>query len=293
MVSNLEYYRSFFWVATLHSFTQAADLLYVSQSAVSQSVRKLENELGCELFERSGRSFRLTPEGENLFRYVRRAVEELESGETLVSRRSSLASGELQIGATETSIRYFLGPKLREFHDANPSVSISFRGATTAELCRLLQEGSLEIAFLFTPVPSQFDFHLKKLTEIRDIPVVSSSFPIDRNKVYTPLQLTDYPLISVTQDNSVRSIFDDWFHKDGAMFLPDYTVKSMNLVLSLVENGLGIGMVPEPYALPGIENGSLVRLTTTSLPAKRILYAASLPAVPISVAAKAFLAMFR
>ena len=68
---------------------------------------------------------------------------------------------------------------------------------------------------------------------------------------------------------------------------------SMACVLGAILNGLGIGIVPEPYALPGIENGRLVRLTTTSLPAKRTLYAASLPAVPISVAAKAFLSMFR
>ena len=119
MISNLEYYRNFYWVANLHNFTKASEKLCVSQSAVSQSIKKLEAEIGCTLFDRSGKDLKLTDEGERLFLHVRRAIEEFEVGENQVSQLSTLRTGELQIGATETTIRYFLGPWLKSFKKEN------------------------------------------------------------------------------------------------------------------------------------------------------------------------------
>ena len=90
MISNLEYYRTFFAVGSFLSFTRAADYLCVSQPAVSQSIRRLEEELGCTLFIRSGKSMFFTAEGQELFRHVKTVMKELHSAEYYVSKLSAL-----------------------------------------------------------------------------------------------------------------------------------------------------------------------------------------------------------
>lgn len=152
---------------------------------MSQSIKKLEAEIGCPLFDRSGKDLKLTLEGERLFLHVRRAIEEFEVGENQVSQLSSLRTGELQIGATETTIRYFLGPWLKSFKKENPSIRVTFKGATTSELCNLLDEGTIEIAFLISPIPQTFNFNMELIDTVTDIPVVSSDFDINTKPEYS------------------------------------------------------------------------------------------------------------
>lgn len=292
MVSNLEYYRTFFAVANFRHITRAAEYLCVSQSAVSQSVRKLEQELGCRLFERSGRGLALTAEGEALYSHVQHAMQEIYTGENIVSRLTHLKSGELQIGATETSLRFFVLDKIRSFRQKYPDIRMSVRGTTTTDLCRSLQDAELEIAFLISPIPDGFDFHLQLISEIEDIPVVSSDFPIDFTRVYTPRELQQYPMIATAQGNTVRQYFDNWFIDSGVVPEYDFTVRAMGLMPPLLLNGLGIGIIAKNYVEDDIKEGRLVQLKTTSLPEKRSLYIATNPRTALPSAAREFIRLF-
>ena len=292
MVSNLEYYRTFFAVANFRHITRAAEYLCVSQSAVSQSVRKLEQELGCRLFERSGRGLALTAEGEALYSHIQHAMQEIYTGENIVSRLTHLKSGELQIGATETSLRFFVLDKIRSFRQKYPDIKMSVRGTTTTDLCRSLQDAELEIAFLISPIPDGFDFHLQLISEIEDIPVASSDFPIDFSKVYTPRELQQFPMIATAQGNTVRQYFDNWFIDSGVVPEYDFTVRAMGLMPPLLLNGLGIGIIAKNYVEDDIKEGRLVQLKTISLPEKRSLYIATNPRTALPSAAREFIRLF-
>ena len=98
MQVNLEYYRVFYYVAQTGSLSRAAEQLSVSQPAVSQSLRQLENTLGTSLFTRTSRGVKLTKEGELLFSYVRRGYENIETGEKKLRQMLNLDIGELHIG---------------------------------------------------------------------------------------------------------------------------------------------------------------------------------------------------
>lgn len=292
MISNLEYYRTFLYVANLRSFTKAAELLYISQSAVSQTIKKLENELNCNLFERTSHGLVLTEEGEELYLHVQKAMEELDRGENALSNMSSLRTGELQIGATETSVRHFISPKIKEFKANNPNIRITFKGGNTSDLCIMLQNGEIEIAFLISPIPHSYQFHLTKILDFQDIPVVSTEFAMDLSKIYDISELINYPLITVDPTNQVRRIFDEWFMKEDVFLNPDYTVRSMGLVLPLVQNNLGIGFIPGEYVQSDIEKGRLAQVLTKSLPEKRTLYLAIRSAGSVSTIGKRFLSEF-
>lgn len=289
MKFNLEYYRSFFMTANFLSFTKAAEHLFLTQSAVSQSVKKLESELNCQLFLRTSQGLQLTKEGKLLYEHVKRAFEELQTGEYLIMKLGNFNIGNLQIGATETSLRFLLAPLIQKFKDAFPDIHITFIGSTTRDTCRQLRNGDIEIAFLISPIPSEFHFELIKIYEFQDVFVASKDFPMDFDKVYTPEEISMFPLISVTPENSVRSFIDSWFMEYNVLFVPEYTVKSTGLILPLVKNHLGIGILPSPFAADGIKNGSLIPIKTTCIPQPRDTYLATNPSNPVSVISKEFI----
>ncbi len=293
MISNIEYYRTFLYVAKFKSFTTAADHLCVSQSAVSQSIRKLENELGCKLLTRNAREFKLTAEGELLFSYVQRAMGELFTGENMLNRMTSFLAGELKIGATETVIRAFLPTQLSTFKDRFPNIKITFLGATIPELRTFLDDGSIELGFLVSPFTHKEKFDLARIADIQDIPVVSESFDIDLKKTYSLSELSQYPIITVSGENHVRQMLDEFFAQDNVFLSPDYTVRNVGTVQALTESGLGIGFLPEVIVRQQLASGSLVQLKTEKLPPKRTIYLATNPAHPISPIVREFLSMFK
>ena len=101
MMTNLEYYKVFYYVAVCQSMTLAAERLMISQPAVSQSMRQLEKALDTKLIVRCARGIRLTPEGEILFSYIKQGYEEMQQGEQVLSKLKNLESGEIRIGASD------------------------------------------------------------------------------------------------------------------------------------------------------------------------------------------------
>ena len=119
---NYELYKVFYYVASTLSFSEAASQLFISQSAVSQSIKTLEKKLNQTLFIRSTKKVQLTPEGEILLRHIEPAVH-LISRETQLMDTSA-GGGQLRIGASDTICRYFLVPYLEKFHKAFPGAHI-------------------------------------------------------------------------------------------------------------------------------------------------------------------------
>lgn len=136
---------------------------------------------------------------------------------------------------------------------------------------------------------SFYNFNLELIDEVADIPVVSSDFDINTKPEYPPSELLKYPLITVSEENAVRDVLNKWFWQDNSILIPDFTVSNMGLVLPLVKDGLGIGILPEVYVKEELKKGSLVQLKTKNLPQKRMLYAATSPEVSLSAIGKAFL----
>ena len=113
---NYELYKVFYYVAISLSFSDASKQLFISQSAVSQSVKVLEKKLGITLFIRSTKRVQLTPEGETLLRHIEPAMNLIKRGEAQIMEASNLGGGQLRIGASDTICRYYLVPFLNKFH---------------------------------------------------------------------------------------------------------------------------------------------------------------------------------
>ena len=121
MDQNLTLYRAFYAVATHLNISIAAKELYISQPAISKSIKKLEDNLGTPLFVRNSRGVKLTEEGQLLYDYVSKAFNNLESGEEQIKRIKDLGIGQIKIGVSTTLCKYILLNYLKGFIKDNPS----------------------------------------------------------------------------------------------------------------------------------------------------------------------------
>ena len=120
---NYELYKVFYYVATTLSFSEASKQLFISQSAVSQSIKALEKKLDQSLFIRSTKRVQLTPKGGILLRHVEPAMNLIKRGEAQIMDAVS-TGGRIRIGASDTICRYFLVPYLKRFHRKFPNIHI-------------------------------------------------------------------------------------------------------------------------------------------------------------------------
>ena len=149
---NYELYKVFYFVAKTLSFSEASKCLYISQSAVSQSVKVLEKKLGQTLFIRSTKRVQLTPEGEILFKHIEPAMNLIHKGETQLLEANTLNGGQLRIAASDTICRYFLVPYLNKFHKLYPNVHIKVTNSTSIDCARILENGQVD--FIITNYPN-------------------------------------------------------------------------------------------------------------------------------------------
>lgn len=127
---NYELYKVFYYVASTLSFSEASKQLFISQSAVSQSIKALEKKLDQTLFIRSTKKVRLTTEGEILLRHIEPAISLIKRGESQLLD-VGVRGGQLHIGASDTICRYFLVPYLERFHREFPGAHIKVTNATS------------------------------------------------------------------------------------------------------------------------------------------------------------------
>lgn len=139
----------FLAVAEHGSFTRAAAALHVSQPALSQQVRQLEDALGAQLFDRSGRATRLTDAGEVYFRYARRAQQDLEAGRRAIHDVQDLSRGTLRIAVMPTFTAYLLGPLVAAFHERHPRIALDVREMPQDAMEARLNDDELDLGIAF------------------------------------------------------------------------------------------------------------------------------------------------
>lgn len=150
MVSNLEYYKTFYYVAKTGSLTQAASLLSISQPAVSQALKQLEQQTNAKLFRRVSKGVKLTAEGELLYSYVAKGYEQFLLGEERLKQMQNSELGEIHIGASDMTLQFFLLPYLEQFHEKYPGIKVIVSNAPTPETIENLKKNRL-ISVLSVP----------------------------------------------------------------------------------------------------------------------------------------------
>jgi len=288
MNAKLEQYRVFKTVADCGSISGAARELYLSQSAVSQSVRILENSLHVRLFARASRGVMLTADGEILYDYVTRALSLLEAGEDRLAQSKGLMAGEISIGANDTLTKYYLLPYLQRYHRAYPHIRIRICNGTSRRVTELLEAGQVDIAFATAPEKGK-SFRMRECFETHTAFVAAPDYDCDFDKSYTLEQISRFPLILLDRTASSRRYLEECFLAKGLKLEPEIELSSHNLLIAIARIGLGVACVTEEMALSGLQRGIIRKLKTAEeIPARQVVMCSMDTAV--SAAAERFMA---
>ena len=286
MAVKLELYKVFKEVAEAGNITAAAQALYISQSAVSQSIKQLESDLQTRLFARNSRGVTLTADGKLLYEYVRSAIGLLETGEAKLSQTRELQMGQLTIGASDTVTSQFLLPYLDSFHRQYPAIHIQIVSGRSHKVLGLLQSGKVDIAFASTP--GEGSFETVPCFATHSIFVASPEYPCDFSHIYTLSEISDFPLILLERKASSRLYLEKYFLQNGLRLNPEIELGARSLLVDLAAIGFGVAGVTEEFVRKDLESGRLRKLETSFEIPPRSVDMCILRGVPQTAAAQRF-----
>ncbi len=280
---SLDWYRAFLAAAQTGSITRAAEALYVSQPALSQTIRQLEAALSCALFRRTPKGVVLTAEGKALLPFAQEGIARLWQGERRVRALTSLEDGEITVGASDMTLEFFLLPRLEEFHRLYPGVRVTITNGPTPETLKKLEAGVIDFGVVSEPADFPGAIPLR---EIEDIFVAR---PSDAPARPLPLpELAARPLVLLEKDTSTRRYVDAFFAENGVRPVPAFELATSSLIVQFARRGLGVGCVVRDFAQRALAEGAVEEVRTTPpIPPRRFLLAAR--GEPASKAAEALL----
>ncbi|MGN1148538.1 MAG: LysR family transcriptional regulator [Lachnospiraceae bacterium] len=286
MITNLEYYKVFYYVAGTGSLTQAAGLLSISQPAVSQSIKLLEEQIGTRLFTRVSKGVRLTAEGELLYSYVSKGYEQIEAGEQKLKQMLNLELGEIHIGASDMTLQFYLLPFLERFHEMYPAIKVVVTNAPTPETLRNLHSGQIDFGIVSTPFESDKNLQVTAVRSIEDIFVCGRRFISYKNRTLDLSELEKLPIIYLEKSTSTRSYMDSFLSANGVYVQPEFELATSDMIVQFALRNLGIGCVVRDFALPHLQSGKLFELRFNKIIPKREFCIVTDTKKPTSAAAK-------
>ena len=287
---NYELYKVFYHVAVTLSFSEASKQLFISQSAVSQSIKVLEKKLNQTLFIRSTKKVQLTPEGEILFKHIEPAMNLIRRGENQLLEANTLNGGQLRIGASDTICRYYLVPFFQEFHRKYPNVHIKVANQTSIACAKMLENGKVDFIITNYPNSSLSNANsIRPLKEFSDVFVANPEyFPLTGKKISLQT-LQTYPILMLDRKSTTSEFLHHMFQKHQLDLVPEIELTSNDLLIDLARIGLGIAFVPD-FCIPTDDKELFILDLEEQLPRRQIVVAHN-ENLPISQAAKQFMEM--
>lgn len=257
---NFELYRIFYVVARCGNISKAALELYISQPAVSKSIKKLEDELGGKIFKRTKKGVILTEEGKQLYDYVKMAMDYLNGAENKFKNLIKLETGIIRIGVNSTLVKEFLIPYLETFHNKYPKIIIKIFTGSNPELMSKLENGLIDLIILNLPFDASKDITIDKCKTVQDTFVVGKEYKHLIKKNLSLKDLNDYPLILQAKGSNTRNFLDKYCLDKKIILKSTMDLTSHSLVLEFTKIGFGIGYLTKEFIKDKLENQELFEL---------------------------------
>ena len=300
MYDNLNNYKVFYVVASLGNISHAADVLYISQPAISKSIRNLEKGLGVSLFSRTSKGVSLTEEGELLYSHVKVAFEKLTKGEDELKRFNELGMGQLRIGVSTSLCKHILLDYLQDFIKKYPHIKVTIDCHSTVNTMKLLMENKIDVGLICeTIIPKGYTYH--QLKDIHDTFVASKSYlknlSLRENEDAMPenspwliagnitqmldsasdknfncldysedIQLSSKEILEksnlmlLEKNNITRTHIDNYLQEEGIFPNQILEINNMDLLIDFASIGMGVSSVVREFAQEAISTGQIVEI---------------------------------
>ncbi|MEV5171551.1 LysR family transcriptional regulator [Streptomyces flaveolus] len=245
-------------VATLLSFTRAAEELSYAQSSVTTQIRALETSLGAELFDRLGGRIRLTPAGEKLLGYAEQILALVEAARADVAGDDG-PSGTLVIGTMESVTSYRMPPLLEYFHHRYPKVRLSLRPSLCADTRQALRQGTLDIGFLLEEETRHPGLETVVLAEEPLTLVAAPGHPLARRQELSATDLRSLSVLATEAGCAYRDLFEAEL-RDARYTAPFLEFGTIEAIKKGVASGLGVSLLPTVTVAAELEKGEMTAL---------------------------------
>ena len=282
---DLELYRVFYAVAKHKHMTKASEELHISQPAISQSIKKLEDQLGGTLFLRSNKGIELTEEGKMFYEYVKGALELINNAENEFTSFKDLSKGEIKIGCSTTLTKLVLMNALKEFHLDYPNININITNDLTSNLINDLKLGKLDFVIFNESNIKETNLNLEKIKELKQGFIYNPEFYDDTVNNFE--DLNNVPLILQKEESNSRKLLDYIALQNNVKLIPKMEVVSQELITEFTNIGLGIGFAIIDLAKINFKN--LKELNINKKIPNINIYLATNKSVSLTFASKMFI----
>jgi DNA-binding transcriptional LysR family regulator len=256
--------EAFVQVAAHHSFSRAAEALQLTQPSITARIQALERELGEEMFERSGRGVRLTDAGTVFLPHAERMLQMLREAKEGVEEVRSVAAGRLRLGSALTISTYVLPRILRIFHSRYPGVDVVVHTGRSEQVLNMLLSDEVQVGLGHSLTHP--DVETVDLYEDEVILVANPDHPFAANGQATMEEVGSQPIILADRGSSYYGLTHGLFRQAGVVPNVVMELDSMEATKRMVEEGLGIALLPKVCLERELKQGLLAEVTITNAP---------------------------
>lgn len=235
--------RAFLAVAQTLSFAQACERLHLSQSALSLTIKALEDGLGGRLFSRTTRAVSLTPEGEALLPLARRLLADWENAEDELRQRFTLQQGRVALAAMPSFAGNLLPAVLRTFSDRHPSIGVTVHDVINEQVMEMVRDRQVELGIAFEPEPSM-PLAFTPLYIDRFVAVVPEDSVLASRPGIAWSDLLEQPFITLQRPSTVRFMLEEHLRQRSLALPVQFETHQLATVGRMVASGLGVSAVP-------------------------------------------------
>jgi DNA-binding transcriptional LysR family regulator len=251
--------RAFVAIAESGTFTAGAQRVHVTQAAISMQIRQLENEIGAKVFVRAPRHVILTEAGEHLLRRARQILREHDAARDEIAELAGAERGRLRIGSASAMVLTDQLPAiLKELRKQHPRAEIAVTSGTSEALVDQILAGELDIAFVSLPVDAR-GIQTERLSEDQLVAIASPRHKLARQKTISAYTLAGERLILGERGGNTRRLIDQFFAQAGVMLKVAMELSRQAAIRRMVEEDMGVGIVPFESVREEVEKGRLVR----------------------------------
>lgn len=251
--------RAFVTIAELGTFTAGALRVHVTQAAISMQIRQLENELGAKLFIRAPRRVMLTEAGEQLLQRARQILRDHDAAIDEIAELAGAERGRLRIGSASAMVTTDVLPKLlKEIRRQHAGAEVTVGSGTSEALVQHILAGELDVAFVSLPVEAR-GINTERLSQDQLVAVASPRHRLAKQKTISAYTLAGEKLILGERGGNTRRLIDLFFAQAGVTLHVSMELSRQAAIRRMVEEDMGVGIVPLQTVNDAVEKGRLVR----------------------------------
>ena len=249
--------RAFVTLAKSGSFTKTGEELFLSQSAISHSMKALESDIGCRLFDRVGKKAQLTPSGEHFLHHAERILREMSVARESIQQRSTWGQGRFRVGASLNACQFILPKVLPALKKDFPQTPVTIEACNVMEALELLDRDRIDVALVIEPL-AQHEHRFDPAFQDELLLVLSPTHPWAKTSGSARGDLAEEKLLVYRRNTLTFQLIEEYLRREQVAFQTVIEFASLEVIKEFVKLQIGVAILPKWVVRAEVESGELV-----------------------------------